>query len=324
MKFGFAIPNRGPLATRVGVIDLARRGEAHGFDFIGVSDHIVIPRSIASRYPYSDTGDFPGGDIVGQCLEQLTTLSFLAAATESARLLTTVMVVPYRAAVHAAKILATIDVLSEGRLDLGIGAGWMREEFEAVGAPDYDRRGRVTDEYIAAFKELWTATNPEFSADYVSFSDIAFEPKPVQSPHPPIWTGGESPPALRRAGRLADTWYPIGNNPNHRLGTPARLAEYYGRVKKHAEEAGREPEAISLAYAASWYDERNAQQAEDGSRLILTGRPEQIAGDIQSLAEVGVESILIDVLGFDLQTTSTTESAERMDFFTREIRPLVG
>ncbi len=324
MKFGFGIPNRGPLATRAGVIDLAKRGEAHGFDFMGVSDHIVIPRSIASCYPYSDTGDFPGGDIADQCLEQLTTLSFLAGATSRARLLTTVMVVPHRAAVHAAKTLATIDVLSNGRLDLGIGVGWMREEFEALGALDYDRRGRVTDEYIAAFKELWMIDNPKFSGDYVSFSNIAFEPKPVQKPHPPIWTGGESPPALRRAGRVADTWYPIGNNPSHRLGTPALLAEYFGRVKKHAEDAGREPESISLAYAAGWYDERSALETEDGSRLILTGEPEQIAGDIVALGEVGVKSIFIDVLGFGVDSPSTTETAERMDFFTSEIRPLVG
>ena len=323
MRFGFVVPNRGPLATRAGAIELARRGEEHGFDFIGVSDHIVIPRSIVSRYPYSDSGEFPGGGIVGQCLEQLTTLSFLAGATSRARLLTTVMVVPYRAAVHAAKAIATIDVLSGGRLDLGIGAGWMREEFEALGAPCYERRGRVTDEYIAAFKELWTSPNPEFRGDFVSFSAIAFEPKPVQSPHPPIWTGGESPPALRRAGRIADTWYPIGNNPNYRLGTPKKLAEYYGRVKGHAEEAGRDPESVSLAYAASWYDERRARHTEDGERVILTGGAEQIAGDIRDLAEVGVKNILIDVLGFDLLTTSTAGSVERMDYFAREIRPLV-
>ncbi len=316
------IPNRGPLATRRGVLDLARRGEEHGFDFIGVSDHIVIPRSIASRYPYSDSGEFPGGEIVGQCLEQLTTLAFLAGATERARLLTTVMVVPYRAAVHAAKILSTIDVLSGGRLDLGVGAGWMREEFEALGAPPYGRRGAVTDEYLAAFRELWTRADPAFDGEFVSFADIAFEPKPVQRPGPPIWTGGESPPALRRAGRVADTWYPIGNNPRYRLGTPARLSEFYGRVKRHAEEAGRDPDSVSLAYAASWYDERGARRGEDGERVILTGHPEQIAGDIRDLAAVGVGNLLIDVLGFDLLASSTAESAERMDYFAREIRPL--
>ena len=318
------IPNRGPLATRSGVIDLARRGEEHGFEFIGVSDHIVIPRSIASRYPYSDSGEFPGGDIVGQCIEQLTTLAFVAGVTTRPRLLTTVMVVPYRAAVHAAKILATIDVLSGGRLDLGVGAGWMREEFEAVGAPPYERRGAVTDEYLAAFRELWGSDNPEFSGEFVAFSGIAFEPKPVQRPHPPIWTGGESPPALRRAGRVADTWYPIGNNPNHRLGTPARLSEFYGRVRRHAEEAGRDPDSVSLAYAASWYDERGARTGEDGERVILTGHPEQIASDIRDLAEVGVGDLLIDVLGFDLLASSTGESVERMDYFASEIRPLAG
>lgn len=324
MKFGFVVPNRGPLASRSGVTELARRGEQYGFDFVGVSDHIVIPNSIASRYPYSETGEFPGGEIVGQCLEQLTTLSFLAGATERMRLLTTVMVVPYRAAVHAAKSIATIDVLSGGRLDLGIGAGWMREEFEALGAPPYERRGSVTDEYIAAFKELWTSPSPQFSGEFVSFGGIAFEPKPIQRPHPPIWTGGESPAALRRAGRIANTWYPIGNNPRHPLGNSERLAEYYGRVRGHAEAAGRDPGSVALAYAASWYDERRAHLNEDGGRVILTGEPEQIAGDIRDLAGVGVGSIMIDVLGFDLLTSSAAESVERMDYFAREIRPLAG
>jgi alkanesulfonate monooxygenase SsuD/methylene tetrahydromethanopterin reductase-like flavin-dependent oxidoreductase (luciferase family) len=134
------------------------------------------------------------------------------------------MVVPHRPPVLTAKILATIDVLSKGRLIVGCGVGWMREEFEAIGAPPYDKRGAVSDEYIRAFKELWTSDNPTFSGKYCSFANVAFAPKPLQKPHPPIWVGGESPVALRRAGRLADAWYPIGSNPSsrwgHRHGSP--------------------------------------------------------------------------------------------------------
>ena len=205
MKFGFVLPNRGPLSTREGLTSLATQGECLGFD-------IVVPRYISSSYPYTDSGEFPGGEFIGDCLEQLTTLAFIAGATSKAQLLTSVMVTPYRSAIHAGKVLATVDVLSKGRLLVGLGAGWMEEEFIALGLNTYDSRGRVTDEYISAFKEMWTSNNPNFKGHHVSFSNIAFEPKPAQKPHPPIWTGGESPAALRRAGRYADVWYPIGNN----------------------------------------------------------------------------------------------------------------
>ena len=132
MDYGFSVPNRGPMATPQDMAVLARRGEEMGFDIINVSDHIVIPRGIASRYPYSLSGGF---NATGEYLEQLTTLSFLAAHTSRVRLLSSVMVLPHRNPVLAAKALATIDVLSQGRLTVGCGVGWMREEFEAIGAP---------------------------------------------------------------------------------------------------------------------------------------------------------------------------------------------
>ena len=169
----------------------ARGGEELGFEIISVNDHIVIPNDVDSRYPYSETGEFGRGS--GFIIEQLTTLSFLGAATSSAKLMTSVMVLPHRNPVHTAKILATIDVLTDGRLIVGCGVGWMREEFEAIGAPPFDERGKVGDEYIRAFNELWTSNTPTFQGQYCSFQDIVFEPKPVQKPHPPIWVGGESP-----------------------------------------------------------------------------------------------------------------------------------
>ncbi len=169
-----------------------------------LGDHIVVPRQIDSIYPYTESGDFAGewaqtegSTSTGIMFEQLTVLAYLAARTETIRLLSSVSVLPYREPVLTAKVLATIDVLSDGRLDVGCGAGWMEEEFVALQSPPYARRGAVTNEYIAAFKELWTAREPRFKGDFVSFASIAFEPKPVQRPHPPIWIGGESPPAVR-------------------------------------------------------------------------------------------------------------------------------
>ena len=317
MEYGFSLPTRGPMADPDSLVQLALQGEKLGFDIISVSDHVVIPRSIVSRYPYSESGEFPGGDVVGECLEQLTVLSFIAGQTSSARLLTSVMVLPYRSPVFAAKVLASIDVLSGGRLIVGCGVGWMREEFEALESPPYDERGAVSDEYIRAFKELWSAENPAFEGKYCRFSDIMFYPKPVQRPHPPIWIGGESPPALRRAGRSADVWYPIGNNPAFPVGSPERLAEYAARVRGHAEAAGRSPSDVGIAYSSPWYRVGEPVSDEDGGRRILTGSPERIAEDIRTLDGLGVGSLMLN-----FQADSLSETVERLDRFASDIRPL--
>jgi probable F420-dependent oxidoreductase len=318
MEFGFTIPNRGPLARPESITTLARRGEDLGFGLLSVSDHIVVPNEIGSRYPYSETGEFVGGG-AGEYLEQLATLSYLAGQTSSARLLTSVLVLPHRSPVLTAKILASIDVLSQGRLTVGVGVGWMREEFEAIGAPPYEERGAVGDEYIRAFKELWTSDNPSFEGKYCRFRDIKFLPKPVQKPHPPIWVGGESPPALRRAARLGDVWFPIGNNPRFPVQTAEQLAEYLSRLRRYAEDAGRDPDEIGLAYSAGWYSDREAQTLPDGGRQPFTGVPEQVAEDIRDFGRLGVQSLMLNFQGDTVE-----ESLERMERFATSVRPLVG
>jgi probable F420-dependent oxidoreductase len=318
-RFGAVIPTRGPLATRDGLLAIVKRAEMLGFDFVSVPDHIVIPRRIASQYPYSESGAYPGEkDERDQCLEQLTALTFLAGVTSRLGLLTSVMVVPYRSPMHTAKVLASIDVLSRGRLIVGCGAGWMREEFEAVGAPPYERRGAVTDEYLRAFKELWTAESPSFKGAFCRFSRIAFEPKPVQKPTPPIWIGGESPAALRRAGRFADAWYPIGSNPEYPVATPKQLRTSLARVRRHAEEAGRDPSGVGVAYATGWYNEREAEKDPAGKRRMFTGSAKQIAGDFKAFATEGVEHF-----AFNLLSKSLDETLARMERFANEVRPLV-
>lgn len=317
MEFGFSVPTRGPLATPESLGALARRGEELGFGIVAVSDHVIIPRQIASKYPYSVSGEF-SGDPSGACLEQLTLLTFLAGQTSTIRLLTSVMVVPHRPAVLTAKVLASIDVLSNGRLILGVGAGWMREEFEALGTPPYDERGAVTDEYINAFKELWTSESPEFEGTYTQFHDVSFRPKPVQQPHPPIWVGGESPPAMRRAARLGDAWYPIGSNPEHPVGTLEQLEQYVARLRRYAENAGRNPDEIDLAYSAGWYNDQQAQTLDDGQRRIFTGGPEQIAADISAFQQRGVRHLMLG-----MQAPTLEESFERLERFASQVKPLV-
>nr|MCS5668648.1 TIGR03619 family F420-dependent LLM class oxidoreductase [Dehalococcoidia bacterium] len=222
MKYGFTLPGRGQLATpeRLGII--AKKGEEFGFDSLLTGDHILVPRNISSPYPYTESGEFPGSTS-GESMEQITLLSYIAGQTSKIRLVTSVLIVPHRNPLVAAKSLATLDVLSGGRLVVGVGVGWMREEFQALGLPPFEERGAVTDEYIRAFKELWTEDDPHFEGKYISFDDISFLPKPVQKPHPPIWVGGESRPALRRTAELADGWYPLGSNPTFPMGTPEQL-----------------------------------------------------------------------------------------------------
>lgn len=316
MEFGFSLPTRGPMASPDNLVTLARTGEELGFGILSVSDHIVIPRTIDSTYPYNDSGTYMGG---GECLEQLSLMNFLAGITTSARLLTSVMVVPHRPAVLTAKMLATIDVLSQGRLIVGCGVGWMREEFEAIGAPAYDKRGSVSDEYLRAFRELWTSEHPSFQGTYCNFANIAFAPKPVQKPHPPIWVGGESPVALRRAGRLGSAWYPIGSNPRYPVATPAQYADYAHSVKQHAQDAGRNADTLDFAYSANWYTDQEALTLADGQRRAFTGTPQQIADDVKRYEDVGVRHIMLN-----LQGDTVPQTIERLQRFAERVMPLVA
>ena len=208
MKYGFTVPGRGPLATPDMLLTIAKHGEELGFDSIQTGDHILVPKNIDSTYPYTDTGEFPGLSS-GSSLEQLTLLAFLAGQTSNIRLVTSVLIVPHRNPLVAAKTLATLDVLSKGRLVVGIGVGWMKEEFEALGLPPFEERGAVTDEYLRIFKELWTNDDPSFNGKYCNFSGINFLPKPVQKPHPPILLGGETMYSLRRVVDFCDGWIPL-------------------------------------------------------------------------------------------------------------------
>ena len=294
MEFGLTIPNRGPLATPEAIRAVAAKAEESGFVRLAIPDLIVVPTSYASRYPYDVSGKLAGYS--GNCLEQLVLMTHVAAVTRKARILSAVMVVPRRPAVFTAKAVATMDVLSGGRIDLGVGAGWLREEFEAVGAPDFDARGRVTDEFLEAFKTLWTAEAPSMAGEYAAFDGIVFDPKPVQRPHPPIWIGGESGPALRRAARHADVWFPIGANPRHPLDTPARFAAGVARMRAEAEKIGRDPAAIELAFSATWYREDLSRHNDEGERFILTGSDEQVAEDAAALRDIGVTRLMFNFL----------------------------
>jgi probable F420-dependent oxidoreductase len=299
MQFGMMIMARGPGGRAPGLTAMAQAAEQGGLDMIGINDHVVVPGNINSAYPYSDDGVWPGA-AVGECLELVTAASFIAAATDRIRLLTSVMVVPYRPAVLAAKMLATVEVLSGGRLTVGCGAGWMREEADAMGVPPFAERGKVTDEYIDAFKRLWTQDAPAMAGDYVQFDNVVFEPKPLQKPHPPIWIGGEGGAAIRRAARVGDGWYPSNHNPQHLLDTPERYAKGSARLNEEANKLGRDGDSIHRAYLAFYPVDRKARVDAVGGRRIFTGSAEAIRDDIGTFAKEGVETIVFSVGGREI------------------------
>ena len=176
---------------------VARTADELGFDAIGVPEHIVMPHDLVPAMGRFWTDGF-------------TAMSFIAGATTRIQVNSSVIVMPYHHPVVFAKAVTTLDMLSGGRLKLTIGAGMARGEFAALGVP-FEKRGRVMDEYIDAMKVLWSQDEPEFHGEFVDFSRIAFEPKPVQKPHPPLWIGGSSMAALRRAARVGDGWSPMGS-----------------------------------------------------------------------------------------------------------------
>jgi len=293
MQFGFNLPNTGALAASDVVVRITREGEALGYDYLTVTDHVVLPDMAEPGYPYSESGAFYSRDSA-HSHEMLTLASYLAAITSKLRIVLAVLVVPHRPAVLAAKMLATIDVLSGGRLTVGIGAGWLKTEFDAVVTTPFAERGAVTDEYVAAFRTLWTADKPTIDGRYVHYDGLVLAPKPVQQPHPPIWVGGESGPSLRRAALLGDAWYPIGSNNAHLLDTLPRYQAGVARLRQLTEAAGRDPNAVALTYRVKRYGDAVPPTASDDNRRLFSGSDADLVADIRALRDLGVTAIDFD------------------------------
>ena len=314
MQYGFGAPVSGPLS---GPKDLARivgEGERVGYDYCTISDHVMIPRELENKYPYSDTGEFPGR-AGGDRHEQLTCVAFVAAKTSKLRLVTSVTVVPHRPPVLTAKTIATIDVLSEGRFTWGIGVGWCQEEFEAIGTEPFAERGAVTDETIAVCRELWSNENPGFTGKYAKFSNVFFQPRPVQR-RIPVWVGGESGPAMRRTARLGDAWYPIGTNPRNRLDTLVRLDAGFARIKKLAAEAGRGGQ-VGLSYRFSQFGRGIPERADNGDRRLGSGDNAAIAADLRALRDLGVIAVDFSFGGDTADSVITNMRRCREDVLTK-------
>ncbi len=270
MRYGFYLPTRGPTATREGILALAREGERLGMHSAMIADHIVFPVASDSAYPYTLDRKHPGG---GDALETFSILGVVAGAKEKLRLVTSVLVLPYRNPVLTAKMVASLDVLSGGRVTLGVGVGWLKEEFEALDSPDFDRRGAVTDEWIAIFKQLWTESPASFTGQFYNYANIRAEPFPLQKPHPPIWVGGHSRAALRRTARFGDGWHPVGAIAASPL-PPGEIATAPG----HAEAADRGRGAGFLG-TGHFLQGAAVRQQHPGSRRVPPKLLRQPGGD---------------------------------------------
>ena len=292
MQIGFNLPNSGPLSAVADMTRLAAEGEAMGFDYLTLTDHVVLPNTKVPGYPYSESGQFYE-DAPLERHEQIVGMTWIAAKTSRIRLVAAVLVVPHRPAVLAAKMLATLDVLSGGRLVVGIGAGWLKTEFDAVVTTPFPDRGKVTDEYIDAFRVLWTEARPRFAGQFVKFDGIVLEPKPVQQPLP-IWVGGEGMNAIRRAARVADAWYPIGSNNQHLLDTLPRLESGIARLRQATAEVGRDPASMGVSFRVKRYGAAVPPKASDGERRLFSGSEADLIADFRALKTLGVGAIDID------------------------------
>ena len=306
MKFIVGVPIGGPTYNPADIGTIARRADELGFDAINASERLIMPRHIESKYPYGPKGEIPGVGTLQNTLEVLSVMAFVAGQTSRARLLPSVIVLPYRNPMLAAKILATIDQLSQGRLVVGCGVGWNVEEAQALMVPTpFEKRGAVSNEYIRAWKELWSKEEPEFHGEFLDFADVDFAPKTVQQPSPPFWVGGESPAAIRRAATLCDGWLPSDSNPVYPLDTTERFTNAVSGLRRRLEAEGRDPHDFVIRFGgASW----------DGD----VSKKEQVAETIRGYEKLGVTH-----QNFSGGGSSVSERLELMESFAEEVFPLV-
>ncbi len=286
MKFGIMFANTGPFATAEGAAAIATGAEAAGFESIWAVEHAVVPDGYQSKYPYSESGKMPGA-VDADIPDPLVWLSFVAGHTSEIRLATGILIVPQRNPVVLAKACATLDKLSNGRFDLGIGVGWLQEEFDALGIP-FEDRGPRTDDYVAAMRALWNEDKATYDGRFARFSAAIQRPQPVQAGGVPIVVGGHSKAAARRAGRLGDGFFPISASEDELMG----LLEL---MKATAAEHGRDGDAITVTIG-SWSPRRDSldrvkQLEELGIHRLIVAPPARGLADLPAAMEQLGETI---------------------------------
>jgi probable F420-dependent oxidoreductase len=271
MQFGIMFANIGPMAHAEGAVALAQAAEENGFESLWTVEHTVVPAGYQSAYPYSDDGRMPGPED-SDIPDPLIWLTYVAAHTRTIRLGTGILILPQRNPVVLAKEVATLDRLSGGRVELGVGVGWLEEEFDAIGVPFADR-GKRTDDHIEALRALWTQDRPTHHGPYASFDNAISRPQPAQG-SVPIHVGGHSPAAARRAGRLGDGFFPG-------RGGHEELAELIDLARRTAADHGRDPDALVITAG--------------GAGAVGAGALDEV----KALADLGVSRVVIWPLAFD-------------------------
>ena len=266
MKFGFSLSNNQGIEDVQAIFRLATRAEELGFDSVWASDHVFNV-----SYVYERLGNRPYYD-------PLSILSYVAAITENLVLGTSVLVLPYHNPMRLAKAAATLDVMSGGRLSLGVGVGVIEQELNALGSP-FPQRGAITNESIAIMKELWTQDDPSFQGEFYSFSGMKFSPKPVQKPHIPLLIGGTSRAAIRRAARMGNGWHPTAM-------PPEELSENIQYLRRQTQAAGRDDSEVPVSISVP-------MQGGRAGRFALGTDPEEIRPKVEAFAGLGVERMVI-------------------------------
>jgi probable F420-dependent oxidoreductase len=262
MKFDLWMPTASPMTTNALLDAVAAESEARGISTLWVGEHVVLFKQYASSYPYAADGKIPAPSGTG-LLDPMVTLSYLAARTRTVRLGTAMLLLPQRNPVYTAKEVSSLDWLSDGRVDLGIGVGWLKEEFDALNVP-WEKRGVRTDDYVEVLRTLWCDDTSSFSGSTYELPPCEMFPKPVQRPHPPLHFGGETDAALRRVARIGQGWHTFNRS-------PSELAEGLATLDDLLGEAGRSRDDIRITvcpYFNALTPEVVEQYAEAGADAV--------------------------------------------------------
>ena len=270
MKIGLKLHHSGPGANPDYMLRWARFAETLGLHLIMTADHAALTPDVLAEYP-------------APYYEAFTSLAWLAAHTSKIKLGISVVVLPYRHPVHMAHLSANVDQLSGGRLIFGVGSGHSAGEFEALGVP-FHQRGRMADDYLAAIHALWTADVASYDGEFVSFKDVMVSPRPIQSPHPPVWVGGNSRAGIRRAVRFGQAWHPIG------VTIPWLRDEGLPLLRRIADQEGR---PVPSLCPRIWCRLTDSPLSED-DRVAGEGTLDQVRGDLEALEALGAEYVLLD------------------------------
>ncbi len=309
MNIGISIPR---LPDAEGIRRFVQRAEELGFESVMAGDHIVLPTSGTNQYPYTADGSFsrPPDE---PFLETMTMLGYMTACTSRIKLGSTVIILPYRNPVVQAKMFASLDVLSGGRIICGVGVGWLEKEFETLGVP-YDQRGPMSDEFLEIFRLLWTAKDPEYHGKFYEIEGIQFEPKPVQVPHIPIWVGGHTRRALRRTAKYGDCWHTTRQ-------TPDFVARNLPYLREQTERAGRDPASVSISLKRSLHftDVGAAEGVGVRTGGAVIGSTQEIIDDVYYCRELG-----IDQLTYDFRVDGIAPCIEVMERLADQVLPVAS